>query len=227
MRIFAISDIHGCLKTFKALLRQLNLRFEDQIVLVGDYVDRGPDSKGVIDYILELQKNGFNIIPLRGNHEEMMIKGLRNSEARFDWLRNGGTETADSYLVNDKITIPNTHLQFLEDLPYFRYTDQFIFVHAGLNMKLLEPLEDKHSMLWIRGWYERIDRQWLGNRIIVHGHTPMPKVKIEFSLKNLDRLPVINIDAGCVFKEARGLGHLCAVELTAMKLYFQPNIEGS
>lgn len=228
MRKIAISDIHGCNESFHALLDQVALSKSDELYLLGDYIDRGPDTRGLINKILYIQKNGYIIKCLLGNHEQMMIDALADiNEADFQlWLTNGGVETLESYMENGKLTIPNTHYDFFDNLDLYYEIDEYILVHAGLNFKMPEPLADEVSMLWIRDWYHNLNRTWLGERIIVHGHTPMPKVEIEKQFENLKKLPVLDIDGGCVHKgKRRGVGYLVAFDLTNRKLYFQEKVE--
>ncbi len=228
MRKFAISDIHGCNDTFQRLLEKLQLVQGDELYLLGDYIDRGPDSKGVIDTIFLLRQQGLPVHCLRGNHEQMMLDALAGiSDEELDvWLMNGGVEALESYKVNGKINIPEEHYTFFENLDLYLEVDEYILIHAGLNFKMPMPLADEVSMLWIRDWYHNLDRNWLGERIIVHGHTPMPKDVIEKQFANIEKMPILDIDGGCVHKgKRRGVGYLVAFDLTNRALYFQENIE--
>ncbi len=229
MRKIAISDIHGCNDTFQRLLEKLALVSGDELYLLGDYIDRGPDSKGVIDTILLLQQQGLFVQCLKGNHEQMMLDAVDgvDDEAMDLWLSNGGIATLESFTVNGKLVMEDKYLHFLESLESYFEVEEYILVHAGLNFKVPLPLSEEISMLWIRDWYQNLDRSWLGDRIIVHGHTPMPKEDIQTQFKNLEKLPVLDIDGGCVHKgKRRGVGYLVAFDLTNRELYFQDNIEG-
>lgn len=223
MRKIAISDIHGCNATFAALLQQLELSKEDQLFLLGDFIDRGPSSKQVFDTIFNLQDKGYQIQCLRGNHEEMFLWALEGDAYDLEtFLRNGGDITLTSFGVRHPSEIPSHYINFIKQLPYWIEAESFIFVHAGLNFSpRSQPLEDKEKMLWIRNWYPMIDYQWLGARFIVHGHTPTPSVRIRQQHTILDELQVLNIDAGCVFS-LPGYGNLCAVDLSNQELYFMP-----
>lgn len=228
MRKFAISDIHGCNDTFQRLLEKLQLTQGDELYLLGDYIDRGPDSKGVLDTIFLLQQQGLSVQCLRGNHEQMMLDALGGvDEEELDiWLSNGGIEALESYKINGKINIPEEHYTFFENLDLYFEIDQYILVHAGLNFNMLLPYADEDAMLWIRDWYDDLNRSWLGDRIIVHGHTPMPKEEIQNQFKNLEKMPILDIDGGCVHKgKRRGVGYLVAFDMTNRELYFQDNIE--
>ena len=104
--------------------------------------------------------------------------------------------------------------------------DNEILVHAGLQFKNQDnPLEDEHSKLWIRGWYHDIDHNWLGERKIIHGHTPLSLSEINQMLDQVFLEKVMDIDAGCCYKNVKDLGHLCVLELEQMNIFFQKNIE--
>jgi len=228
MRKIAISDIHGCNQSFLALLDQVALTTSDELYLLGDYIDRGINSKGLIDNILNMRQNGYAVHCLMGKHEQMLLDALADVKAEDMnlWLVNGGVETMESYRINGKFNIPASHYDFYNSLELYYEVDEYILVHAGLNFKMPQPLSDEVSMLWIRDWYHNINRIWLGDRVIVHGHTPTPKEDIEKQFKNLHNLPVLDIDGGCVHKgRRRGVGYLCAFDLTSRKLYFQEKVE--
>lgn len=220
MRRFAISDIHGCAKTFKALLNRISFSKEDVLYLLGDYIDRGPDSRGVIDHIWALQKEGYQVHCLRGNHEQMLLDDLDKEGV---WYK-GNRATLDSFQVKANQEIPKLYIEWMESLAFYFEVEDYILVHAGLNFSSKFPLKDPIEMMWIRHWYEDIDKEWLGNRIIVHGHTPTRQLEIKRSIGELEEIPALDIDAGCVF-ESFGLGHLCALNLETKALIFQANVE--
>lgn len=220
MRRFAISDIHGCAVTFKNLLHQISFSKEDVLYLLGDYIDRGPDSRGVIDHIWYLQKEGYQVHCLRGNHEQNLLDAY--SETRFECEI--PKETLLSFEVKTVKDIPKVYIRWMEKLPYYFDLEDYILVHAGLNFNLAKPLDDHADMIWIRHWYDNIDSDWLGGRIIVHGHTPTRQLEIKRSINTLDEIPAIDIDAGCVF-ESFGLGNLCVLNLDTKKLRFAANQE--
>src|SRR5438876_897645 len=109
-RNFVISDIHGCLKTFRYLLEDIiHYTKSDTLYLLGDYIDRGPDSKGVIDYILSLKERGYRIYPLKGNHEQLLLDAYEEAPfAEKAWLRNGGENTLKSFGVKNVKSILST-----------------------------------------------------------------------------------------------------------------------
>ncbi|MDW3648614.1 MAG: metallophosphoesterase family protein [Bacteroidia bacterium] len=241
MRKIVISDIHGCLKSFKALLEhQVVLEKRDELYLLGDYIDRGPDSKGVIDHIIALKEAGYKVHALKGNHEEMMAKAVRQNDDTSMWLYNGGHQSLESFGLRDPKEIPEKYLKFIDELDNFFEVDEYILVHAGLNFtgnsseeegddflwRMHNPLSDLKSMMWIRWWYEDINWSWLKDRIIVHGHTPVDIDDIWDMVELLSEDQVLDIDNGCFAKYNAGMGRLCAFDLVNRDLYFQENIEG-
>lgn len=226
MREIAISDIHGCRQTFRQLLHRLELTSEDCLYLLGDYIDRGPDSKGVIDTILEMQETGPQLTCLRGNHEQMLLNALHHPDAQKLFALNGGLETIQSYRLQRLDQFPKDHLNFLRGTAYHHLTPEYVLVHAGVNFRLPDPLSNPEALLWIRDYYNDLDRDWLDGRLLIHGHTPTPRPMIEKQFDGLPEFPILNIDCGCVFRQREfGLGYLCAVDLTNRQLYFQENID--
>ncbi len=171
-RLIAIGDIHGHLDKLNRLLVQVDVTTEDQLVFLGDYIDRGPDSCGVIDRLLELQEEFPQTVFLRGNHEQMLldalieleiIKGqrLRDLSPQFReevqttdlelFLTNGGRETLDSYgVVSVADGIPERHIAFLKGTGLWWRLDPFLFVHAGLEAGLSIEQQDLETLLWSR-----------------------------------------------------------------------------
>lgn len=225
MRRFAISDIHGCSRTFESLLERLSLEKTDQLFLLGDYIDRGPDSRGVIDRILALQEAGQQVHCLRGNHEQMLLNALADKRHLAVFMTNGGMETLLSFGVERPGFVPEKYLSFIKDLPLYLEIPDYLLVHAGLNFKLQDPLQGENEMIWIRNWYADIQYEWLGPRLIVHGHTPIGKSNITAMAGRLPLLRVLNIDAGCAYTYHSDMGFLCAFDLDSGKLYFQENTE--
>jgi serine/threonine protein phosphatase 1 len=222
--LYAISDIHGCCATFKALVNEhIKLKKTDKLFLLGDFIDRGPDSKGVLDFVMELIEKEYQVFPLIGNHEWMLLKGFEQIDVLQSWLANGGRNTLASFGVQSINEIPAKYLEFIRSFALYVDIPKFYLVHAGFNFEDNNFLENKYSMLWIRNWYEDINHELLGNKIVIHGHTPQRKEAIRADFHNM-RYPVVNIDAGC-FSNKEGYGHLCAINLTKMELLFQPNID--
>ena len=239
MRKIAISDIHGCLNTFKALLDQLGLTKTDELYLLGDYVDRGPDSKGVLDLILQLRKEGYKVRCLLGNHEDMMVRSMTSFDELDMWLLNGGNPTLESFGVSYVEDVPQAYIDFINEMEYCIEVDEYLLVHAGINFippnpksgqgdflfRIFDPLQDRKSLLWIRDWHQDIDKEWLGERIVVHGHTPLLKSEILQMHRDIEKKQVLDIDNGGFVTFQQGMGQLCAFDMTNRELYFQKNIE--
>ncbi len=231
VRQFAISDMHGCSKTFTALLDKLALSTSDELYLLGDYVDRGPDSKGVLDTIFRLQKEGYQVHCLCGNHEELVLQAAKGDFTGLErWLLTDGKDTMDSFGVGSIADIPAEYLQWMAALPYYLEVGQYLLVHAGLDFSLSDPLSRKEEMCWIRHWYDDIRYDWLKERIIIHGHTPVFTQTIEDQLSALNKNRYLDIDSGCVFSHERfinkeGLGYLCAFDMVNQTILFQQNVD--
>jgi len=221
---WVIGDIHGCIKTLRTLIEdQIQPGRRDKIIFVGDYVDRGPDSKGVLSYLMELRLMGYHLVMLKGNHEDMMVRSVYSSEARKNWFYNGGMPTLRSFGVRDASEVPDHFLEFINTLDYYHIMEDFFIVHAGLNFNLPDPLADLEGMLWIRN--KSVLPEKIGNRRMVHGHTPVPVEKIKEAVESNSY--DIDLDAGCVYVGMEGLGNLCALELNSMRLIVQPNVDFS
>lgn len=214
-RIFAIGDIHGCFQPFKHLVEiKINLKSTDKLILVGDYIDRGPDSKDVIDYIIHLRKNGFDIMPLLGNHEVMLLEAYENNDKFPAWLLNGGAQTLKSFKTSNLCDIDPDYIAFLRSLPYYYSFNEFLFVHAGFNDKITDPFEDKYTMLWQCS--KKYSNPLLKDKVIIHGHRPQKAATLVNTIAS-DR-SVINIDTGCVYADKEGYGKLTAIEINSFAI---------
>lgn len=222
-RMLAISDIHGCVRTFLTLLDKVAISRSDVLYLLGDYINRGPDSKGVIDLIFRLRHEGYDVRCLRGNHEQMLLNSIQ-SENKGASIRLETRELLASFGVSRAADIPRIYLDWFNDLPVYFDVPGFFLVHAGLNFHRPDPLSDSEAMLWIRQWHHTLDRDWLGGRILVHGHTPQPHFQIQEDLEGLDDMPILCIDCGCAFGQLP-YGQLCVADLGNRTLFFQEKID--
>ena len=229
MSRFAISDIHGCAKTFEALLEQIALTKDDTLYLLGDLIDRGPGSKEVVDKVLQLQADGYKVECLLGNHEWLLLNAPYDDSRLINWLsRNGGAITLQSYGIQEDdflSALPTDHAKFYRNLQYIIELEDYILVHAGLNFRDEDPLSDYTAMLWIRDWQKSMDTQVTGGRKIVHGHTPRALHYLEADVKN-EKCMVFNIDCGCVYSGDHFKGHLVALNLDSLEVFSQENLEG-
>ncbi len=176
-RLIAIGDIHGCSAALRAVLTAIDLGAEDRLVTLGDYVDRGPDSRGVIETLLEVEASG-RLFPLLGNHEEMMLGAIRGTSPRHWWLQHGGVQTLESYgFVGDLSALPDEHLAFLDRcLPYYEAEDTF-FTHA--NYVADEPLDQQpaEALRWQSLAEHFPAAHYSGKRAVV-GHTAQKKGEV-------------------------------------------------
>jgi serine/threonine protein phosphatase 1 len=217
MRTFIISDIHGCNEAFRQALKKVNLKKTDKLVLLGDLIDRGFDSKGVLDTVLLLIEHNFNIVCLMGNHEQMLLSSINDNLIKINWLKNGGKETLSSFLTSSIEKIPLKYIDFIESFKNYHIQDEYIFVHAGINMTIEYPFEDIENMLWLRDQEKLYNEKWLKNRILIHGHNPTSKEIIINDV--LSKKNVICIDNGG-FINKTDFGNICVLELEKRNLEF-------
>jgi serine/threonine protein phosphatase 1 len=172
-RLLAIGDVHGCSRALDLLLAAVNPHGDDTVVTLGDYIDRGPDSKGVLDRLIDLGRRA-RLVPLRGNHEQMMRDARELGEDRYLWLDCGGAATLRSYgragrdgTLDD---VPERHWEFIESACVDWYeTETHFFVHAGAYPDV--PLDEQpgHMLFWES--FEDRGPHFSG-KIMVCGHTP-------------------------------------------------------
>lgn len=221
-RRFVIPDIHGCNLTLRSLVEEvIQLRQDDDLYLLGDYIDRGPRSREVLQYVMDLIDGGYRIFPLRGNHEEMFLNAVADRSQTRTWILNGGYTALDSFGVDDARQIPLPFHRFCSDLPCYHLLDDYLLVHAGFNAEAQEPFADTEAMLWNRT--KAVSRELLGGRTMICGHTPHPISEIEKMLARNNGL--IILDNGCFLAGRKGMGSLLALELTTRSLYAQKNID--
>ena len=203
LRVYAIGDIHGCAALLDRLLDRIEADLaarpveKARIITVGDYSDRGPDSRGVIERLLA-RSGDERFVMLRGNHEQWLLDFLEdpmeNGEA---WLRNGGRDTARSYGVETdwdrdlygfwrafRRAFPTRHLQFLQGLPFSHSEGDFLFVHAGVKPGVRLDRQSPRDMMWIRE--EFLMHTGSFGKVVVHGHTPGETVEILPNRINID-----------------------------------------
>jgi serine/threonine protein phosphatase 1 len=182
-RLLAVGDIHGCCDLLQQLMRQVAPCADDQVVFLGDYIDRGPDSRGVIDYLLDFRERWPQTVFLKGNHEAMLLDFLAGRE-RLRYLLNGGETTLYCYRKKGLLTIPPRHLQFIRDLRLLFETEHHLFVHAGLRPGISPQNQREEDLLWIREDFLKSDYRW--GKTVVFGHTPMRKPHLKPDRIGLD-----------------------------------------
>lgn len=204
VRVYAVGDIHGCANLLAPMLSQIEIDIalhpvsRPIVVFLGDYIDRGPSSRTVLD----LLSNDFGVerIFLKGNHEAFLLRFLDNSEILDDWRQCGGLETLISFGIKppinpspyERVRLANSlssalttaHRQFLQSLKPTFVCGDFVFVHAGLRPLIPIEQQDEDDLLWIRDDFLLWDREF--EKIVVHGHTPVREPDIRFNRINID-----------------------------------------
>lgn len=213
-RILAISDIHGCLDQFNKLLHKVNYNKDtDKLYILGDYTDRGLQSKGVLNKVIELVDNGA--VAIRGNHDQLLLNWLNSDEGEHavNFFRNGGFQTVTSYVGYDMFPEGydwdlmmraknyikehyHHHIELLQSLPYYIEDGGYVFVHAGVYPFLDDwknsSLDD---FIWIREPFLYNNHDY--DNIFIHGHTPTINLHDTADIYYGNKK--IGIDGGCVF----------------------------
>jgi serine/threonine protein phosphatase 1 len=217
---YAIGDIHGGVKTLKALLNALNLRQEDRLFMLGDYVDRGPDSKGVLDTIMQLVEERYDVTALLGNHDEMMLKAITDPSDNLarSWFGDWG----ESFGIGDPKEVPEKYVNFLTSLPMIAVEHDYVLVHAGLAYNAPDPIADSqpNQMLWKESGV--LNRRKIGGRVVVTGHLITSIEEIRHSL----RTGRIYLDNGAFTGDQPEIGNLVALNLDTKELIIQPWLDG-
>lgn len=220
MARYALTDIHGCARTFKTLvLQQLNLQKTDELYILGDLVNKGPDSKGVIDFILHLQKQNYQVYCLRGNHDQMLLQAAKKGAKALSLSTAEQELVLSSFGVRHFEELPAKYVTFLKSLPYYLELPDAYLVHAGFDFKQRDLFSDKDAMLNIRDY--KVDWARLQQKRLLHGHTPTALHIIRKSISHRDKK--LNLDAGCVYYRNAALGNLVALDLDTQELFVQPN----
>ena len=203
-RHLAIGDIHGCITALKALIDTIGPTSDDIIVTLGDYVDRGPDSRAVLDTVIELHAAG-SLIPLRGNHEIMLLDAREKTSWFGPWLQYGGDATLRSYakLAGENGSfddMPEPHLDFLQNslLPYYE-CDTHFFVHATVDAELPLNKQSNAALYWRK--YKETAPHCSG-KIMVCGHS-----------QQRTGLPLNNGHSICIDTFAHGGGWLSCLDV--------------
>jgi serine/threonine protein phosphatase 1 len=205
-RVFAIGDIHGRADLLQALLAEIAQDCADRpcagkpaIVFIGDYIDRGVQSRDVIDQVLAISPSAFDVFCLRGNHESELLTFLEHPETGARWMNLGGRETLYSYGVKAPgpapsdmqraardlcAAMPEAHLNFLRSLKLYVQLGDYLFVHAGLRPGRPLSRQSEIDLLEIRDPFLNSKQRW--PFVVVHGHCPVPKAAVERGRISLD-----------------------------------------
>jgi len=201
MSSFVIGDIHGCSDELRYLIEALPVRSSDQIIFLGDYIDRGADSQGVVSFLIKLKEHlkGNRLVFLKGNHEDMLLSYLELSGQHGKmFLFNGGKATLESYGISadnsspDRLraAIPADHMAFYLALVNYHVTEPYLCVHAGVNPLKTLTEQAEEELLWIR--HPFIDSSHILPYTILFGHTPQHSVLYDLPYK-------IGLDTGLVY----------------------------
>lgn len=173
-RVYAIGDIHGSLHALSSLISKCEHEADGRpmkFVFIGDYIDRGSNSRGVIDYVMNLQSRlGANVICLLGNHEALALSAIDDELNAENWILNGGDMTLRSYDACSVGELPAQHVAWFRSLRLAFDDGLRFYVHAGVNPGRPLDQQDKHDLLWIREPF--LSSQHDYGRLVVHGHTP-------------------------------------------------------
>ncbi|MCK1366391.1 metallophosphoesterase family protein [Bradyrhizobium sp. 62] len=191
----AVGDVHGCLDQLERLVELCERdagEGRSKLIFLGDYIDRGPDSRGVIEFLMDLQKwSPDEIICLRGNHEDLLLAALEGEDAELNWRQNGAQSTLESYKAKTPRYVPLKHIDWIRSLPLYHDDGMRFFVHAGVHPDKPLDLQRRRDLLWIREPFLSSDKDF--GRLIVHGHTPIPSGNPD------QRINRLNIDTGAVY----------------------------
>ncbi len=222
-RRFFVGDIHGTVKTLKALVEKLDLQKTDLIVFLGDYINKGPDSLAVIDYLIELKEKLPNLFFIRGNHEQNLLdtESKKDTLSNFYFVKQYRSDNLVDLHGNFKPRVIN----FIKNTVFYIEFEDAFAVHAGFNFSSPDFLKDTKSMIEIRNW--QIPNPPTKKRIIF-GHQPVGIRQIKYAVHKRKRY--IPLDNGCVYRFAnfnknRMFGRLCALNLDEFKLIYQLNID--
>lgn len=219
---FALTDVHGCALTLKALVQeQLELKKEDELYILGDLVNKGPDSKGVIDYIMQLQKDGYQVKCLRGNHDQMLLNAYHKGDKATNLTPEEKELTMTSFGISDYDELPKKYYKFIDSLPYYLELPDYFLVHAGFDFSKKNIFKNKDAMMNIRDY--KVNWDALQNKRLLHGHTPTALYSIKKAITHNNQR--INLDAGCVYYKTAPFGNLLALNFDSMEVIVQSNLD--
>ena len=222
-RRYVFPDIHGCIQTLQFTFEKI-IRPDksDHVYFTGDFINKGPDSKGVLDYVFSLIEQGYQVHAVRGNHEQLLLNALEDESKVNDFLVKGGLDTLESFSSASVTEIPEHYIRFMDELPYFIELEDYFIVHAGFNFAAPDPFKDLDSMLYIRDF--SIDPATVNYKRIIHGHYALPLEEILYNL--IERKSyALNIDNGCVYTHREGMGNLFVLNLDDLSYHIQPCLD--
>lgn len=224
MARFVTTDLHGCLLTFRRALEQvIQLTPRDELYVLGDYVNKGPDSRGVLEYLMQLQERGYAVVCLRGNHDQELLDAAHGRTA-VTWASPADRAlTLQSFGVSTATDIPPQYIRWLEALPYQWELPEYVLVHAGFDFRQppAQMRTDWHTMMNIKQF--TYDASRLQGKRLVHGHVPTPTAEVRRRVAA--HAPALGLDTGCVYRLNPELAHLSVLNLDTNTLHTVPNCE--
>ncbi len=217
-RRFAIGDIHGSFQTFTSLLEKLKLTKRDQVFILGDMIDRGPYSILVVEYIMSLMQQGYQLLPLRGNHEQLIVDMAKLGKGNLRVFAD--RQSAGHLAMLDRDRFKNL-VKFFKKLPLYYETPFELLVHAGFESAAKDPLKKWDAMCWIRGF--KYDSSKFGGKRIIHGHVPRAIGSIRKAVSGSSK--IVSIDNGCTKSRVRNFGKLICLNLDSNELIVQKNLD--
>lgn len=206
-RTIAIGDIHGCSIALAALIDAIDPQPEDTLVTLGDYVNKGIDSKGVLDFLLELEPR-CKLVPLLGNHDAVMLAAIGRRLSMEGWKAIGGAATLQSYGASERIDdVPATHAEFLRRCRMWHETPTHLFVHAAYDPNLPLDQQNEATLLW-QGLRDEVPGPHVSGKTAIVGHTSQKDGEI------LDAGHLVCIDTYCW-----NGGWLTAMEVESRKVW--------
>jgi len=213
---WVVGDIHGCHKTFLKLLDQIQLGADDQLFLLGDFINKGPESLAVLEEIINFSGD---LYPLLGNHDKIFLDYYTEGNVADGELLHS---LNSSVLVDADASTKEKIATFYRSLPYYLVSGDIILVHAGFNFELDDIFRDTDAMLTIKRF--EYDPRKISGMTVVHGHFPTPLDQIKKAIRQGKK--VIPLDNGCVYRgNLSGIGNLLGLELNEMRLIVQPNVD--
>ena len=189
-RTIAIGDIHGCSIALRAVIVAIDPQPDDTLVTLGDYVNKGIDSKGVLDFLLELETR-CQLIPLLGNHDAVMLGAIEGRLSVEGWKAIGGTASLQSYGDSERLDdIPTSHLEFLRRCRMWYETPTHFFVHAAYDPDVPLDEQDEATLFW-QGIRDEVPGPHVSGKTAVVGHTSQKNGEI------LDAGHLVCIDTNC------------------------------
>ena len=225
-RRFVIADVHACLKTLRNLIEnKIELTKDDALFLLGDYIDRGPNSSGTLDYLMQIQQE-YNVFALRGNHEHDLLKSVERWDiATLFMFHKRNYKSHD--LLDSKTGLKPQYKAYMETLPFYFELEDFILTHAGFE---LLPNGEPNLKVNLYSRHCVNNPEFTGGKTIIHGHDYINLIDIQKAVNR--KADCIPLDNGCVYSVPNGnydssqLGNLLALNLDTYELIIQPNIDG-